>query len=96
MYRAYSREMWIFSASLYSAILSQKLKNDPTLFWKKVEMKIHQGCFPSPHLILPEPGPHFKFPDDIHPAPETCSSSQDGLLKATLHLPLRDSPLEDG
>lgn len=34
-----------------------------------------------------------KVPDDIHPALETCSSSEDGLPKASLH---QGGPLADG
>lgn len=46
-----------------------------------------------PSLILPEPGPYLKVPGEIHSSLETCSTSQDGMSKATLHL---EGPLEGG
>lgn len=87
-----SREIGIFPSFFVLYHLISGAQNDRTLFWKNQKCK-SLGCLPFPQFMIPEPGPHLKVPDDIYPALETCSSSQDGLPKAALHL---EGPLEDG
>lgn len=88
MWRACSRE--ISSVSILCTFIPGAKKR-PYTYWKRQKWKC-VGCFPSPNLILPEPGQHFNFPDDIYPALKTCFCSQDGLPKATVH---QEGPLED-